>query len=300
MNSKIYEYLLAIDEESNISRAAARCYLSQPALSQQLKLYEEKIGFSIFERSRSAMTPTRQGELVLDTARQIVAEERELQKSLEKLKETAIHNVHIYIEFTMRNMFLRDIWPEVRKIYNEAHLTLIAGETDTALQMLQNGSADLLIYMTQKEVPNPYIQKTFLVDSYVLAASREWYTEHALQEKMMKKSGWTHDLVIVKENFALSPSFQEEAMNRIGLSDCSHIETTSTLQEAAHLCATRKGLSVLPESLFHLLKEDFLKLPLPEAFPVKGTVVYKEEQALNPLYALIWKLLKEKYQALRA
>ncbi len=300
MNSKIYEYLLAIDEESNISRAAARCYLSQPALSQQLKLYEEKIGFSIFERSRSAMTPTRQGELVLDTARQIVAEERELQKSLEKLKETAIHNVHIYIEFTMRNMFLRDIWPEVRKIYNEAHLTLIAGETDTALQMLQNGSADLLIYMTQKEVPNPYIQKTFLVDSYVLAASREWYTEHALQEKMMKKSGWTHDLVIVKENFALSPSFQEEAMNRIGLSDCSHIETTSTFQEAAHLCATRKGLSVLPESLFHLLKEDFLKLPLPEAFPVKGTVVYKEEQALNPLYALIWKLLKEKYQALRA
>lgn len=300
MNSKIYEYLLAIDEESNISRAAARCYLSQPALSQQLKLYEEKIGFSIFERTRSAMTPTRQGELVLDTARQIVAEERELQKSLEKLKETAIHNVHIYIEFTMRNMFLRDIWPEVRKIYNEAHLTLIAGETDTALQMLQNGSADLLIYMTQKEVPNPYIQKTFLVDSYVLAASREWYTEHALQEKMMKKSGWTHDLVIVKENFALSPSFQEEAMNRIGLSDCSHIETTSTFQEAAHLCATRKGLSVLPESLFHLLKEDFLKLPLPEAFPVKGTVVYKEEQALNPLYALIWKLLKEKYQALRA
>ena len=300
MNSKIYEYLLAIDEESNISRAAARCYLSQPALSQQLKLYEEKIGFSIFERSRSAMTPTRQGELVLDTARQIVAEERELQKSLEKLKETAIHNVHIYIEFTMRNMFLRDIWPEVRKIYNEAHLTLIAGETDTALQMLQNGSADLLIYMTQKEVPNPYIQKTFLVDSYVLAASREWYTEHALQEKMMKKSGWTHDLVIVKENFALSPSFQEEAMNRIGLSDCSHIETTSTFQEAAHLCATRKGLSVLPESLFHLLKEDFLKLPLPEAFPVKGTVVYKEEQALNPLYGLIWKLLKEKYQALRA
>ena len=299
MNSKIYEYLLAIYEESNISRAAARCYLSQPALSQQLKLYEEKLGFSIFERSKSAMTPTPRGELVIDTARQIAAEERGLQEALEKLKETAIHNVSIYIEFTMRNMFLRDIWPEVRKVYDEAHLTLIAGETDTALQMLQNGSADLLIYMTQKEVPKPYIQKTFLEDSYVLAASREWYTEHALQEKILKKTGWTHDRVFVKENYALSPSFQEEAMAGIGLSDCPHIETTSTFQEAAHLCATRKGLSVLPESLFHLLKEDFLKLPLPEGFPVKGVTVFKEEQALNPLYSLIWKLLKEKYQTLK-
>ena len=37
MNSRIYEYLLAIEEEQNISRASARCLLSQPALSQQLK-----------------------------------------------------------------------------------------------------------------------------------------------------------------------------------------------------------------------------------------------------------------------
>ena len=45
MNSRIYEYLLAIEEEQNISRASARCLLSQPALSQQLKIFEEKLGF---------------------------------------------------------------------------------------------------------------------------------------------------------------------------------------------------------------------------------------------------------------
>ena len=51
MNSRIYEYLLAIEEEQNISRAAARCLLSQPALSQQLKIFEEKLGFPVFARS---------------------------------------------------------------------------------------------------------------------------------------------------------------------------------------------------------------------------------------------------------
>lgn len=55
MNSRIYEYLLAIEEEQNISRASARCLLSQPALSQQLKIFEEKLGFPVFARSKSAI-----------------------------------------------------------------------------------------------------------------------------------------------------------------------------------------------------------------------------------------------------
>ena len=300
MNSKIYEYLLAIYEEQNISRAAARCYLSQPALSQQLKIYEEKLGFPIFERSRTSMTPTKQGELVLETARQIAAAEKELHDQLEMLKKNAIQNIHINIEFTMRNMFLRDIWSRVRKLYPDAKLTLISGDSENALQFLQNGSADLLIFMTKKAVPKPFIQLVFQEDHYVLAASHERYTEKDLQEKMKKRQGWTYESVYIRENFSLYPSFQQEAMKQIGLSECPNVYTTSTFQEAAHLCTTKGGLSVLPESLFRILTDAPLLLPLPNGFPVKGVVVFKEAQALNPLYSLIWKLLKEKYEALGA
>ena len=76
MNSRIYEYLLAIEEEQNISRASARCLLSQPALSQQLKIFEEKLGFPVFARSKSAMLPTERGKIVLETARQIAKQSR--------------------------------------------------------------------------------------------------------------------------------------------------------------------------------------------------------------------------------
>lgn len=300
MNSKIYEYLLAIYEEQNISRAAARCYLSQPALSQQLKIYEEKLGFPIFNRSRSSMTPTKQGELVLETARQIAATEKELQENLDKLKETALQNIHIYIEFTMRNMFLQDIWPTVRKLYPEAHLTLIAGDSENALQFLQNGSADLLIFLTQGTIPRHYMHLLFQEDRYVLAASRERYTEKELQERMEGRQGWTYESVYVRENFSLYPSLQQEAMEQIGLSACPNVYTTSTFREAAHLCTAKGGLSVLPESLFRILPDAPLLLPLPSSFSVKGVVVFKEEQSLNPLYKLIWKLLKEKYEALGA
>lgn len=298
MNSRIYEYLLAIEEEQNLSRAAARCWLSQPALSQQLKSYEKKLGFPVFERSRSAMRPTSRGKIVLETARQIIKTEQELQESLESLKQTALQNVHIYIEDTMRNMFLRDIWPQVLKTYPQARLTLTAGDCENALQFLENHSADLLILTTQEIFPQHYIQKPFHKDQYLLAADPSHYSEAELIKKMDKKGDWKHDTVFVKENYSIYPSLQQKAMSEIGL-DAAHLYPASTYQNAARLCSTKKGLSVLPESLFHIIKTDLLQIRLPVPFIATSLLVWKEEQAFNPLYHLIGELLEQKYQALQ-
>lgn len=298
MNSRIYEYLLAIEEEQNISRAAARCMLSQPALSQQLRIFEEKLGGSVFERSKSAMIPTERGKIVLETARQIAKTEQELQNALTTLKQTAQQNVRIYIEYTMRNMFLKDIWPKVLKLYPQARLTLTAGDCENAWQFLENGVVDLLIINTQTMFAKPCIQQVFHQDSYLLAASPSRYQKTDLVQRMKSKGPWKHDRVFMKENFSLFPSLQQKAMEQTGLTDCPNIVKTSTYQEAARLCSEKEGLSILPESLFHIVETDLLCIHLPEPFLIKGLLVWKEEQALNPLYPCIRKLLEERYQEL--
>lgn len=298
MNSRIYEYLLAIEEEQNLSRAAVRCWLSQPALSQQLKSFEEKLGFPVFERSKTSMTPTRHGKIVLETARQIIKTEQELQESLNSLKQTALQTVHIYIEYTMRNMFLRNIWPQVLKVYPQARLTLTAGDCENALQFLENNSADLLVLTTQETFPQYYIQKPFHQEQYLLAADSSRYSKAELQKKMDKKGDWQHDIVLVKENYSIYPSLQQKAMAEIGL-DAARSYPVSTYQNAARLCSTKKGLSVLPESLFHVIKTDLLLIRLPVPFIATSLLVWKEEQAFNPLYHLIGDLLERKYQALK-
>lgn len=297
MNSRIYEYLLAIEEEQNLSRAASRCWLSQPALSQQLRSYEEKLGFPVFERSRSAMIPTSRGKLVLETARQIIKTEQELQEALENLKQTALQNVHIYIEYTMRNMFLRDIWPQVLKVYPQARLTLTSGDCENALQFLENHSADLLILVTQETFPPHYVQRPFYQEHYLLSAAPSRYNQAELQKKMEQKGEWKHDIVLVKENYSICPSLQQKAMSEIDL-DAAHLYPASSYQNAARLCSTKKGLSILPESLFYIINTDLLRIDLPVPFIATSLLVWKEEQALNPLYHLIGDLLEQKYQAL--
>ncbi|MCP2288707.1 LysR family transcriptional regulator [Nocardia amikacinitolerans] len=65
-------YLIAVAEEANFTRAAARVFVSQPALSKQIRALERRLGFELFERTPRGVTLTAQGAELLPTAREMV------------------------------------------------------------------------------------------------------------------------------------------------------------------------------------------------------------------------------------
>ena len=86
MTTKVYEYMLAIQREGNISKAAEKCYISQPALSQQVKILEKKLNCTLFRQENGRMIPTRAGEIFLITADRIVQTEQETRQKLDALR----------------------------------------------------------------------------------------------------------------------------------------------------------------------------------------------------------------------
>jgi len=62
MNTKQMEYILELARTKNFNRAAENLYISQPALTYQIKTAEEEIGFNIFERSGKGVYVTPAGE----------------------------------------------------------------------------------------------------------------------------------------------------------------------------------------------------------------------------------------------
>jgi DNA-binding transcriptional LysR family regulator len=75
---------VAIAKFGQLTRAADRLHLSQPALSGQLKALEEALGVSLFERTSSGMTLTAGGRALLGEAERILG-------SIEQLKHAAQH-----------------------------------------------------------------------------------------------------------------------------------------------------------------------------------------------------------------
>ena len=65
---------VAVAETENISRAARRAHLSQPALSRQMRSFEEELNLALFERSGRALRLTRRGQELLDHARKALNE----------------------------------------------------------------------------------------------------------------------------------------------------------------------------------------------------------------------------------
>src|SRR5258706_499762 len=75
-----------IAKVGQLTRAAERLHLSQPALSGQLKALEETLGVSLFERSSSGMTLTAGGRSLLGEAESILAATQQLKQAAQQLR----------------------------------------------------------------------------------------------------------------------------------------------------------------------------------------------------------------------
>ena len=69
MELRQLRYFVAVAEEANISRAAQKIFLTQSALSRQIKALEEEIGQCLLERQAHSIRLTPAGEALLREAR---------------------------------------------------------------------------------------------------------------------------------------------------------------------------------------------------------------------------------------
>ena len=64
---------VTIAETGSMTRAASRLFMTQSAISMQIKRLENSLGLSVFERSAHGMSPTNEGEQLLNFANQMLA-----------------------------------------------------------------------------------------------------------------------------------------------------------------------------------------------------------------------------------
>jgi DNA-binding transcriptional LysR family regulator len=66
-------YFLAVAEELNFTRAAARLHVAQPALSAQVRALETQLGCELFRRTTRSVALTPAGEMLVGEVREILA-----------------------------------------------------------------------------------------------------------------------------------------------------------------------------------------------------------------------------------
>ena len=73
VDTRLLRYFAAVAAEGNLTRAAERLFVSQPALTKQIKQLESQLGVRLFTRSRAGMTLTPAGEALAGLAPAVLA-----------------------------------------------------------------------------------------------------------------------------------------------------------------------------------------------------------------------------------
>ncbi|MER0482168.1 LysR family transcriptional regulator [Streptomyces sp. Edi2] len=88
-------YFAAVAEELNFTRAAERLFVSQPALSKQIRMLEKQVGADLFHRDRRAVRLTGVGEALLPHARGMLAAWEAAEAAVEEASAAELHTLVI-------------------------------------------------------------------------------------------------------------------------------------------------------------------------------------------------------------
>ena len=137
--------LIAIAETGNLSRAAQRLNLSQPALSHQVKLWEDEIGAELFERKSQPLKLSPVGHRMLDAAYEADRTLRQAERDVARILEGVSGQLRMAVEchscfdWLMPSMdVFREGWPEVE-------MDLVSGFHPDPVGLLLEDRADLVI-----------------------------------------------------------------------------------------------------------------------------------------------------------
>jgi DNA-binding transcriptional LysR family regulator len=89
------EYFLAIWASGSFSEAATRLYVTQPSLSQQIRILEKELGTELLERGRHGVTLTPAGRAFLPQAQRVVQAACDAKDSVRKVIEGREGDVHV-------------------------------------------------------------------------------------------------------------------------------------------------------------------------------------------------------------
>lgn len=144
-------YFVSVAEAGSFSRAAERCRVAQPSLSQQIKKLETQLGQVLFDRLPQGAVLTEAGHALLPRAQRILAEVREARSELERDLDHAHLPLAVGAIPTMAPYLLPPVLERLTAEFPGCRLTVREDLTERLLEALVDLELDCAVMSTPVE-----------------------------------------------------------------------------------------------------------------------------------------------------
>ncbi len=146
------ECLVAVSHTLNFRRAADLCFISQPALSAQIKQLETQLDVKLFERDKRRVLATPAGEAIAQKAQKILVELGELAESSCFFSSPLTGILRMGVIPTVAPYLLPKAMHAVHRDFPQLQLSLREDHTDRLIDALQKGDLDVLLLAIEADL----------------------------------------------------------------------------------------------------------------------------------------------------
>ena len=148
LDTAVLKYMIAIVDEKSLSKAADRFFLAQPALSRHLRNMEKMLGMQLFSRKHNRLYPTNIGKIFVNSARNILLYEEEMNRDLAKYRTGHVDKITVNCDSVLTQLFREKIEKPFSKAHPDTEIVLNGADEEQTVEALRNASSELGIFLT--------------------------------------------------------------------------------------------------------------------------------------------------------
>lgn len=250
MELKEQRYVVTLADTGNLTKAAKKLSISQPALSLYIKNLENSYGEQLFSRQNRRLKPTYFGELYIEKARQIIRIGNDFKEEMDFMRNGARGKITFGIPQWRSPIILPVLLPAFREKYPDIELNIVEEDSeDTLITHLDKNKIDFAITSGEYE-DHPYIK---IGDDKVLLCASEnnpicsGPEPEAGKYRTIKPDALAHQIFLFKSDDADAKQMSDNVKKvfRLGSSQFMTLKNS----EAAFLLVKQNfGVTLIPES----------------------------------------------------
>lgn len=251
MDLREQRYVCTLAEYGNLTRAAEKLYISQPALSLYITNLEKSLGLSLFDRSGKKIILTYAGERYVEKAKQMLELEQQFNEEVYALVQENSGRLRLGISQRRGSWLIPPVaaryeegWPAIDLVIKEGNLTDLN-------EMLKQNELDLIV-LNKSDVQS-YMETVPLFDEEFLLAVPVRHPINEMAEyvpeeryRKLRPEYLNGQTLILHTPFQSSRSIEDDILRRHGIKP-GKIRIMRSMETTMQMVAEGMGISFIRE-----------------------------------------------------
>ena len=242
MNTSYLRTFIEVIDLKNISKAAEKLFVTQPAVSKQLKLLEHDFGAELFRKSGREIFPTEEGEILYKYAKNVLSEENKIYSMLKKDGKLT-GTLTIYTSSVPADYYIQDLIFKFHSLYPDINYVINKVDSDIVFKNIEEGFTSF--GFTGSTYKNKKIDSICIAeDEVVLVASAK---RNELRDSIKASDLLNQKFVLREKGSATLHIFEKYLIkNKIKLDDLNIIVLAEDNELIKQFIENDMGIGILP------------------------------------------------------